>query len=384
MLFLLTFPLLPLFRRYFGRRFPRIQLQEFVWAKDTRYLRRQLWKFKFAQEVRQELVATSGPHSCSWICSVRFGCRDLTYWTARERELWQRIQTARQDVHNGDYTVHLLFLTVGSPQQAYRLQMLEENLGSTYRRMSLAPRNQDIVWDNMKSGIYLWTYYLCWGSLIIFFWTFAITPFAWKENFMQLLDKIGLADVSESEFISIFPIGVTSLLNSAIFFTINLLPPYFVKLAVVRFGTWDGPRMLSQYMIFSFLVTFSSIIVAPYLRTGDIFEVLDFIFTQSRHQDVRCLYQPSSGAFFVNYLIISALGRSQSQLHRVGDLAYRLWSVLIHCCSRAERAVAWRDAEAFCRATNTYDNIGLVNNYDWLLLQFAGTVLLCLIFPLVR
>ena len=26
-------------RRYFGRRFPRIQLQELVWAKDTRYLR---------------------------------------------------------------------------------------------------------------------------------------------------------------------------------------------------------------------------------------------------------------------------------------------------------------------------------------------------------
>ena len=298
--------------------------------------------------------------------------------------MWLKIEAVRRKVHSGDYNVRLLFLTVGSPQQAYRLQMLEENLGSTYRRMSLAPRNQDIVWDNMKSGIYLWTYYLCWGSLIAFFWTFAITPFAWKESFMQLIVKIGLADVSDSEFLSILPSGVTSLLNSAIFFTINLLPPYFVKLAVVRFGTWNGPRMLSQYMIFSFLVTFSSIIVFPYLKTGDILEVLEFIFYNTSHQDVRCLFQPSSGAFFVNYLILSALGRCQAQLHRVGDFVYRLWQVLIHCCSRAERAVAWRDAGAFCRAVNTYDNIGLANNYVWLLLQFAGTVLLSLIFPLVR
>ena len=98
--------------------------------------------------------------------------------------MWLKIEAVRRKVHSGDYNVRLLFLTVGSPQQAYRLQMLEENLGSTYRRMSLAPRNQDIVWDNMKSGVYLWTYYLCWGSLIAFFWTFAITPFAWKESFI--------------------------------------------------------------------------------------------------------------------------------------------------------------------------------------------------------
>ena len=330
MLFLLTFPLLPLLRRYFGRRFPRIQLQEFVWAKDTRYLRRQLWKFKFAQEVRQELLASSGPHSCSWFCSVRFGCRDLAYWTARERELWQRIQTARQDIHSGDYTVHLLFLTVGSPQQAYRLQMLEENLGSTYRRMSLAPRNQDIVWDNMKSGTLMWTYYVCWGALLLFIWSFGISPFVWEKTFLkeQLIDKFGLAGVAE--VIIGLPSPVRALINSAVYFTFNLLPAFLVKVAVVRFGTWNGPRMISQYMIIAFLVTFSSVIVFPYLRTNDITEI--FSFMEPKHNlryVVRCFSYASSGAFFVNYLIISSLGRCQSQLHRVGDLAYRLWCVLI-------------------------------------------------------
>ena len=67
----------------------------------------------------------------------------------------------------------------------------------------------------------------------------------------------------------------------------------------------------------------------------------------------------------------------------MGDLAYRLWCVTISGCSRAERAVAWREAEACSRATNTYDNIGLANNYVWLLLQYAGTMLLFLMFPLV-
>ena len=188
-------------RRYFGRRFPRIQLQELVWAKDTRYLRRELWKFKFAQEVRQELLSTLDPHACSWLCPVTCGSRDLNYWTARERELWLKIEAVRRKVHSGDYNVRLLFLTVGSPQQAYRLQMLEENLGSTYRRMSLAPRNQDIVWDNMKSGTLMWTYYVCWGALLLFIWSFGISPFVWEKTFLkeQLIDKFGLAGVADQD-----------------------------------------------------------------------------------------------------------------------------------------------------------------------------------------
>ena len=62
------------------------------------------------------------------------------------------------------------------------------------------------------------------------------------------------------------------------------------------------------------------------------------------------------------------LVRCQLQLHRLGDLTYRLWCdqaksnrnsqpnhryVLLNCCSRARREVAWRTAELYNRTINT-------------------------------
>ena len=69
-------------------------------------------------------------------------------------------------------------------------------------------------------------------------------------------------------------------------------------------------------------------------------------------------------------MITGYIFRCQLKLHRLGDLAYRLWSdqshnltlrshlfnsryVLECCCSRAERAVAWRTAEIYNRTINT-------------------------------
>ena len=73
--------------------------------------------------------------------------------------------------------------------------------------------------------------------------------------------------------------------------------------------------------------------------------------------------------------------------------------VLECCCSRAERAVAWEQAEVYNRTINTVsaffswpictncrdqdDNIGLANGYVSTLLLLAGTCVFSLSFPLV-
>ena len=73
--------------------------------------------------------------------------------------------------------------------------------------------------------------------------------------------------------------------------------------------------------------------------------------------------------------------------------------VLESCCSRAERAVAWKQAEVYNRTINTVsalfslanvyccsaqdDNIGLANGYVSTLLLLAGTCVFSLSFPLV-
>ena len=42
----------------------------------------------------------------------------------------------------------------------------------------------------------------------------------------------------------------------------------------------------------------------------------------------ECFFLPDSGAFFINYLIVSALFRSHIQLHRISDHLSVLWDMI--------------------------------------------------------
>ena len=48
------------------------------------------------------------------------------------------------------------------------MHLLEENLGSAYGNISIAPAPRDIVWQNMKSSVFLWSYYIFFGALFLF------------------------------------------------------------------------------------------------------------------------------------------------------------------------------------------------------------------------
>ena len=147
-------------------------------------------------------------------------------------------------------------------------------------------------------------------------------------------------------------------------------------------------------MVICFLWVTWSWCIIPYLLSGNIFDLFCSYFCYV--PKTKCLFHPVYSAVFVNYMIISALARCQLQLHRVGDLAYRVWLVLLCCCSRAERAAAWRTAESYNRTINTVppclvlspataqdDNVGLANGYVWVLFHCACTMLFCLTSPLV-
>ena len=54
---------------------------------------------------------------------------------------------------------------------------------------------------------------------------------------------------------------------------------------------------------------------------------------QNRNLNWDCIFMPDSGAFFVNYVITSALAGTGLELIRFGDLLYYL---LMVCCSRSK------------------------------------------------
>ena len=98
---------------------------------------------------------------------------------------------------------------------------------------------------------------------------------------------------------------------------------------------------------------------------------------------LQCLNIYSTGAFFVNYLVASALIKTQVHLHRLGDWMYELWLILINSCSRAERKVASIYAKDYCRKRNTGDNVSLSQDYVTCTVDFAIMMCYSTIFPLM-
>ena len=121
--------------------------------------------------------------------------------------------------------------------QAFTVQLLEENLGSAYGNISIAPAPRDIVWQNMKSRIYLWIYYILFGALFLFISSFALSPLVFAaevRNHSFQLFSIHTDDMSEEHIHKDIVDLAMAVLNSVLFFTFSLLTPYFVKVIRVK------------------------------------------------------------------------------------------------------------------------------------------------------
>ena len=129
------------------------------------------------------------------------------------------------------YFHHLLPWLINSEFQAFTVQLLEENLGSTYGNISVAPAPRDILWQNMKSPAYLWSYILFFATILIVISCIALSPVIFAKNIQETIFNILNVDVHLFKGSCRI---LAMLLNSILFFTFTLLTPYFVKVAMKR------------------------------------------------------------------------------------------------------------------------------------------------------
>ena len=136
-------------------------------------------------------------------------------------------------------------------------------------------------------------------------------------------------------------------------------------------------------MLNNLFSTLKLISILPIIKSLPDFEHLEDKSEAKKEEFFNCLFIPTSGAFFVNYMILSALLRNQLQLHRLGDRFYEWWIVLTNCCSRVGRKVARVYAKNYSFNRNTFDNMALAEDYVWCTIHFAILSCFCLICPLV-
>ena len=108
-------------------------------------------------------------------------------------------------------------------------------MGSTYGNISIAPAPRDIVWQNMKSSVFLWSYYIFFGALFLFISSFALSPLVFAaevRNHSFELFYLHESHMSE-EHKDFFDLAM-GVLNSVLFFTFSLITPYFVKVPIAE------------------------------------------------------------------------------------------------------------------------------------------------------
>ena len=126
---------------------------------------------------------------------------------------------------------HIIPWSIKSTLQAFTVQLLEENLGSTYANISVAPAPRDILWQNMKSPAYLWSYILFFATILVAISCIALSPVIFAKNIQETIFNILNVDVHLFKGSCRI---LAMLLNSILFFTFTLLTPYFVKVAMKR------------------------------------------------------------------------------------------------------------------------------------------------------
>jgi len=378
---------------HFHANYPRFRLVRITRAQDTRFLRRMMLRLEWYKAINKEFLDMGDGTECS-CCGDE---RSLDAFGRKEIETKRIIQQELIRLRKKSDFLRIVFLTFRSNIEAEKIAFREQfDHFSSYNTIKQAPRPTDIAWENMRSPVLSIIIKTFCFAIICLVSIFSSTPATFAKKIVATIDDL-FPSFKTVPFLSSHVIPV-------ILFTIfSKTMPYLVKFSSVKFGPWSKIELVRNYMITLFFWLLFSMVVFPTLMLSETLGLLEYltnfsmitnIFDDSSETDgvdqsevnpikLICIYIPTSGAFFVNYLILSTLIFNQMHLHMVGDLLYELWMVFIHCCTRAERRVASAYTREYCVRRNTEENTGLAEDYVHCVLHFAILMCFCLICPLV-
>ncbi|XP_023320752.1 CSC1-like protein 1 [Eurytemora carolleeae] len=192
---------------------------------------------------------------------------------------------------------------------------------------------------------------------------------------------------------------ILSCIPTLLFILFGYLIQGIVKLSIVKFGGWERQKVIPEYMVGLFSWGFLSIVILPVLALSsaqnitefllDTFQPMEALLDTSKNSTGanlynrrwECLFLPDSGAFFMNYLIISAGLRNHLSLHRFPEYLEELWGYCFHRYTAVKRVEVEKTREFNCIRNS--ENMSLAEDYTWILLHFSILSFFCVSFPLI-
>ncbi|KAM9092163.1 calcium permeable stress-gated cation channel 1 [Megaptera novaeangliae] len=274
-------------------------------------------------------------HPCSrlcfckcWVCFKEVDAEQ--YYSELEEQLTDefnaelnRVRLKRLDLifvtfQDSRMTKHILedykFIQCGVSAQQSSVTTIVK---SDHWRVVLAPHPKDIIWKHLSvRRFHWWARFIAINTFLFFLFFFLTTP-------AIIINTIDMYNVTRPIEKLKSPI-VTQFFPSLLLWAFTVIMPLIVYLSAFLEAHWtrSTQNLIIVHKCYIFLVFMVVILPSMGLTSLDVFLrwLFDIYYLEQASIRFQCVFLPDNGAFFVNYVITSALIGTGMELLRLGSL----------------------------------------------------------------
>ncbi|XP_056631293.1 calcium permeable stress-gated cation channel 1 [Diorhabda sublineata] len=315
-------------KNYFTVRYPGIEVKDVKIPYKIRklaLLERQREKIHESRMYCESHIQKSDikfqPRGCIVCCPCRTE-NALIYYTKREEELNHLVALERRKALQNP--LGIAFVTLNSDEMAqYVLKSFE---AGSHRNWVIfkAPSPSDINWENLEISYRNWySKAIIINALLFIILFFLTTPVIVVNIFNNLTNS------QENWIEKISPI-LSEFLPTLLLLSMSAVMPVMVAYSDEWMSHWTKSKQNHATMYKAFFFLLFMVLILPSLGLTSAQAFLEWsVQTQNITLRWECIFLADKGAFFVNYVITSALIGTALELLRFPELAMYAWRLLL-------------------------------------------------------
>lgn len=358
-------------RNYLGVCYPNIEIKELQLAYRIKRLMLVEEQRIAAQEALCYCVANKiqniqvQKHGCVMCCRCKLEDADK-YYNHIETELSGVVVNERAKALESP--LGICFVTVGSEDQAKYIA--DKFMPGSIRSWNIvkAPSPFDINWENLEVSTRHWYSKAIIINVILFVFFFFLTTPAIVVN------TLNIYTAAQKDIIRNISPVFSEFLPTLLLLTMSGLMPVIVAYSDQWMSHWTKSKQNLAIMTKTFFFLLFMVLILPSLGLTSAQAFVEWSL-QPKNKTMRweCIFLADKGAFFVNYVITSALIGTALELLRFPELAMYVWR-LLWMKSRAETVTIRK------QILSTFP-FGI--HYSWSLLIYTVTTVYSVICPLI-
>lgn len=316
-------------KSYFNVRFPTVEIKDIQIAYKVKKLMDYELQREKVHEARMYCLTHESPTNkiqvrpegcivcCPWKTTDA-----LQYYTLEEERLTNLVINERRTALNSP--LGIAFITVDSEESAQHVVRNFEPGTVRHWNIVIAPSPSDINWQNLEISYRHWYIKAVLINSLLFFVLFFLTTPVIVVNIFN-----NLTQAQDNIFRKISPL-ISEFIPTLLLLSLSALMPVIVAYSDQWMTHWTKSKQnhATMYKTFFFLLFMVLILPSLGLTSAQAF-VQWSIHPNNKTLGWKCIFLADKGAFFVNYVITSALIGTALELLRFPELAMYVWRLLL-------------------------------------------------------